>query len=92
MGNPAARLGDMMKQDTPHCHAPIHPPAPTPTPVPHPALPLANQPATVRWQLILDTDFGLELRLHRAELRDDRRLHFVVRYFFQTLAAGDALA
>ena len=41
MGQPAARLGDMMKQDAPHCHAPIHPPAPTPTPVPHPALPLA---------------------------------------------------
>lgn len=37
----AARLGDMIKQDAPHCHAPIHPAAPTPTPVPHPALPLA---------------------------------------------------
>ena len=34
-------MGDMIKQDAPHCHAPIHPPAPTPTPVPHPALPLA---------------------------------------------------
>jgi uncharacterized Zn-binding protein involved in type VI secretion len=32
---------DMMKQDTPHCHAPIHPPAPVPTPVPHPGLPLS---------------------------------------------------
>lgn len=31
---------DMIKQDAPHCHAPIHPPAPVPTPVPHPALPL----------------------------------------------------
>lgn len=41
MGNPAARLGDMVKQDAPHCHAPIHPAAPVPTPVPHPALPLA---------------------------------------------------
>lgn len=40
MGQPAARMGDMVKQDAPHCHAPIHPPAPTPTPVPHPALPL----------------------------------------------------
>lgn len=30
----------MCKQDSPHCHAPIHPPAPTPTPVAHPALPL----------------------------------------------------
>jgi len=37
----AARVGDMMKQDAPHCHAPIHPPAPVPTPVPHPGLPLA---------------------------------------------------
>lgn len=36
----AARLGDMMKQDAPHCHAPIHPAGPTPTPSPHPALPL----------------------------------------------------
>jgi uncharacterized Zn-binding protein involved in type VI secretion len=34
-------MGDMIKQDTPHCHAPIHPAAPVPTPVPHPALPLA---------------------------------------------------
>jgi len=40
MGNPAARLGDNMLQDAPHCHAPIHPAAPVPTPVPHPALPL----------------------------------------------------
>jgi len=37
----AARIGDMIKQDAPHCHAPIHPPAPTPTPVAHPAVPLA---------------------------------------------------
>lgn len=36
----AARIGDMIKQDAPHCHAPIHPPGPAPTPVPHPALPL----------------------------------------------------
>ena len=36
----AACVGDMVKQDAPHCHAPIHPPAPVPTPVPHPALPL----------------------------------------------------
>src|SRR5258706_15816270 len=36
----AARMGDKVKQDAPHCHAPIHPPAPTPTPTPHPALPL----------------------------------------------------
>lgn len=44
MGQPAARAGDFIKQDAPHCHAPIHPPAPTPTPVPHPALPLAIIP------------------------------------------------
>ena len=37
----AARLGDMVKQDAPHCHAPIHPPALVPTPSAHPALPLA---------------------------------------------------
>lgn len=30
----------MVKQDAPHCHAPIHPPAPTPTPVAHPAMTL----------------------------------------------------
>ena len=37
---PAARMTDMIKQDAPHCHAPIHPPAPVPTQVPHPGLPL----------------------------------------------------
>lgn len=37
----AARMGDKIKQDAPHCHAPIHPPAPTPTPVAHPPKPLA---------------------------------------------------
>lgn len=41
---PAARLGDQMLQDAPHCHAPIHPPAPTPTPAPHPPIPLAIIP------------------------------------------------
>lgn len=41
MGQPAARMTDMIKQDAPHCHAPIHPAAPVPTPAPHPALPLA---------------------------------------------------
>jgi uncharacterized Zn-binding protein involved in type VI secretion len=47
----AARVGDNIKQDAPHCHAPIHPPAPVPTPVAHPALPLAIIPpgaATVK--------------------------------------------
>ena len=38
---PAARLGDLVKQDAPHCHAPIHPAALVPTPTPHPGLPLA---------------------------------------------------
>lgn len=37
----AARVGDMIKQDAPHCHAPIHPAALVPTTTPHPALPLA---------------------------------------------------
>jgi uncharacterized Zn-binding protein involved in type VI secretion len=40
MTKPAARLTDLVLQDGPHCHAPIHPPAPVPTPVPHPPLPL----------------------------------------------------
>jgi uncharacterized Zn-binding protein involved in type VI secretion len=40
MGNPAARLGDLVRQDAPHCHAPIHPPAPVPAPMPHPGLPI----------------------------------------------------
>ncbi len=38
---PAARIGDNVLQQIPHCHAPIHPAAPVPTPVPHPGLPLA---------------------------------------------------
>lgn len=41
---PAARMTDLVLQDGPHCHAPIHPPAPTPTPVPHPPLPLPIMP------------------------------------------------
>jgi uncharacterized Zn-binding protein involved in type VI secretion len=36
----AARMGDSILQDAPHCHAPIHPAAPSPTPAPHPAMPL----------------------------------------------------
>ncbi|MDV6033381.1 PAAR domain-containing protein [Planctomycetes bacterium TBK1r] len=40
MAPPAARMTDLVKQDAPHCHAPIHPPAPVPTPVAHPPLPL----------------------------------------------------
>ena len=41
MSPPAARMTDLVLQDAPHCHAPIHPPAPVPTPVPHPAMPLS---------------------------------------------------
>lgn len=41
MGQPAARLTDLVLQDAPHCHAPIHPAAPVPTPVAHPAMPLS---------------------------------------------------
>lgn len=40
MPMPAAKLTSQVLQMTPHCHAPIHPPAPVPTPVPHPGLPL----------------------------------------------------
>lgn len=40
MSPPAARLGDRVLQTSPHCHAPIHPPALVPTPSAHPALPL----------------------------------------------------
>ncbi len=36
---PAARKTDNVLHDSPHCHAPIHPPAPVPTPVPHPPIP-----------------------------------------------------
>lgn len=36
---PAARQTDLVMHDSPHCHAPIHPPAPVPTPVPHPCVP-----------------------------------------------------
>lgn len=40
MGLPAARVGDNVLQNGPHCHAPIHPAALVPTPVPHPPMPL----------------------------------------------------
>ena len=32
-------MTDNTLHDSPHCHAPIHPPAPTPTPMPHPPIP-----------------------------------------------------
>lgn len=38
---PAARMTDQVQQTTPHCHAPMHPPAPVPTAMPHPGMPLA---------------------------------------------------
>ncbi len=40
MGQPAARVGDNVLQDEPHCHAPMHPAALVPTPLPHPPMPL----------------------------------------------------
>lgn len=40
MGQPAARVGDMVEQNGPHCHSPMHPAAPVPTPTPHPPMPL----------------------------------------------------
>jgi len=40
----AAVVGDNALHDSPHCHAPIHPPAPVPTPVPHPPIPHAFIP------------------------------------------------
>ena len=40
MGPPAARIGDLVLQDGPHCHATMHPAAPVPTPMPHPPMPL----------------------------------------------------
>jgi uncharacterized Zn-binding protein involved in type VI secretion len=52
MGQPAARVGDLVLQTAPHCHAPIHPAALVPTPVPHPALPLAIIPPGVPTVLI----------------------------------------
>lgn len=39
-GKAAARLGDMVKQDAPHCHARIHG-APVPQAIPHPTMPQA---------------------------------------------------
>lgn len=36
---PAARKTDNVLHDSPHCHAPIHPPAPVPTPLAHPPIP-----------------------------------------------------
>lgn len=44
---PAARKSDNVLHDSPHCHAPIHPPAPVPTPLAHPPIPHAIISATV---------------------------------------------
>ena len=46
MGQPAARTGDKVLQQGPHCHAPMHPAALVPTPVPHPPMPLTIMPAS----------------------------------------------
>lgn len=46
MGMPAARAGDKVLQEGPHCHAPIHPAALVPTPVPHPPMPLTILPGS----------------------------------------------
>jgi uncharacterized Zn-binding protein involved in type VI secretion len=35
MSGEAARMTDNCKHTSPHCHAPIHPPAPAPTPMAH---------------------------------------------------------
>jgi uncharacterized Zn-binding protein involved in type VI secretion len=50
MGSRAARTGDQVMHDAPHCHAPIHPPAPVPTPLAHPPQPflILNGCATVK--------------------------------------------
>jgi uncharacterized Zn-binding protein involved in type VI secretion len=43
MGKPAARLEDLVLQEAPHCHAPMHPPPPLPpsgVAAPHPGVPL----------------------------------------------------
>jgi uncharacterized Zn-binding protein involved in type VI secretion len=49
---PAARQTDNVLHDTPHCHAPIHPPAPVPTPMAHPPIPLPIMLNTVPTVLI----------------------------------------
>jgi uncharacterized Zn-binding protein involved in type VI secretion len=49
---PAARQTDQTMHQSPHCHAPIHPPAPTPTPLAHPPMPLPIMSNTVPTVLI----------------------------------------
>ena len=44
MGKAAARMNDMVKRDTPHCHT-LHPGTP-PAPIPHPDMPLNLVSAT----------------------------------------------
>ena len=80
MPMPAARVTNLVLQPTPHCHAPIHPPAPTPTPIPHPALPLMIIPPGAPTVLISNTprrpndryDHALHAaRLHSRRARDN---------------------
>ena len=40
MGVAAARIGDIVEQQGPHCHAPMHPLLPKPQELPHPPMPL----------------------------------------------------
>jgi uncharacterized Zn-binding protein involved in type VI secretion len=40
-------MTDNVIHQSPHCHAPIHPPAPVPTPLPHPPIPFPILEATV---------------------------------------------
>jgi len=42
MAYPAARAGDQVLHDAPHCHAPIHPSAPVPKAAAHAPQPLAT--------------------------------------------------
>lgn len=42
----AARTGDKVEQEGPHCHALIHPAALVPTAAPHPPMPLEILPAS----------------------------------------------
>ncbi len=61
----AARIGDMVRQDSPHCHAPIHPPLPIPTPVP--------QNAIEEFALVFEENIPWHLRLH-----DRSRMEYLV--------------
>jgi uncharacterized Zn-binding protein involved in type VI secretion len=40
-------MTDNVIHQSPHCHAPMHPPAPVPTPMPHPPIPFPILEATI---------------------------------------------